>query len=539
MEAAGGQVEAASAPVAEGQARGRLLKLASDERLVARVRKGDDAAFTVLYERYQGRLLSFSRHMLGSQQEAEDVVQQTFINAYRDMVGSTKELQVRPWLYRIARNQSLSALRSRKQTAELSDEEPSLTGLSDQLHERSDLRELLGDLASLPDDQREALLLSELHDNSHADVAQIIGCDREKVKSLVFQARSSLMKSREARDVSCTEIQQQLSVLRGGALRRSVIRRHVKDCPACQAFRAEVKRQRAAMAIVLPVVPGALLKFGAASALAAGKAAVGAVTAGGGAAAGTAAAGATAGGVAVAGGAAAGGVAAGGGGAAAGGAASSAGLASTVAAKVGVSTAVVKGAATAAAVTTVAAGGAAGVKVEDSIRHDRKPAIEQRFERQNEQPAAPAAPTTPGATTDKRALREQRRAARRERQGGAPGQTDLPAGAVPPAGASPDLPGTGNANEPIPGQPGQRQQLTPGQRQQRADERRQRRETKRRQRADERRQKAGERKRKRAERRHKRKRPIRKRPPQTAPPEAGTPQLPRPPGEPQPPPPAP
>ena len=114
---------------------------------------------------------------------------------------------------------------------------------------------MLQDLAALPTDQREALVLAELHDNSHAQVAEILGCAQNKVKSLVFQARTSLMQSREAREVRCEEVQSQLSVLRGGSLRRTVLRRHLAECEACRLFGAEVKRQRAALAMVLPVMP--------------------------------------------------------------------------------------------------------------------------------------------------------------------------------------------------------------------------------------------------------------------------------------------
>ena len=120
-------------------------------------------------------------------------------------------------------------LRRAGPTEELGAEEPSLVGLSDEVAGRADLRAMLRDLAALPTDQREALVLAELHDNSHAEVAEILGCDHNKVKSLVFQARTSLMTSRQARELRCEEVQSQLSVLRGGSLRRAVLRRHLAD----------------------------------------------------------------------------------------------------------------------------------------------------------------------------------------------------------------------------------------------------------------------------------------------------------------------
>ena len=347
MEAAGTSaplaVERTSAPSRY------LLKLASDEKLVARVRGGSEQAFATLYERYQSGILSFCRHMLGSREEAEDVVQQSFANAYRAMLGSEREINLKPWLYRIARNQCISALRARRHEAELADDEPSLVGLSDQVAQRDQLRHLLRDLAGLPVEQREALVLAELHDNSHVEVAAILGCEREKVKSLVFQARNSLIQSREAREQPCEEIRRQLSVLRGGALRRNAIRRHLQHCDGCRAFRQEVRQQRQALAVLLPVMPSAALKLGAANAMAAAGVKAASTAIGGGLAAG---------GVAASGGAGVGAATVAGTGSAAG----AAGPFAALAGKLGVSAVAVKGAAATVAVTVAAGGGAVAVK---------------------------------------------------------------------------------------------------------------------------------------------------------------------------------
>ena len=100
------------------------------------------------------------------------------------------------------------------------------------------------------------------------------------------------METRKARDTSCSDIQEQLATLRGGALRRTTLRRHVESCAACQAFRAEVRRQRAAMALILPVIPSLGLK----------RSVLHAISSGGGAAGAAAAAGGVSGGIAILGG---------------------------------------------------------------------------------------------------------------------------------------------------------------------------------------------------------------------------------------------
>jgi RNA polymerase sigma factor (sigma-70 family) len=278
----------------------RLLRVASDERLVALVRQGSQPAFEILYDRHNRGILSFCRHMLGSREEAEDALQHTFMAAYRDMVGSEKDIQLRAWLYAIARNRCLTVLRSRRDKPVDELDEVPTEGLATAVERRQDLQDLLRDLAGLPEDQRAALVLAEIGDMPHDDIAAVIGCPKEKVKALVFQARTSLHSSREARETSCEDIREMLSSLRGGSLRRTSLRRHLNECAGCREFHAEVKRQRSAMAVLLPVAPSIGLKDSVLAAVFSSQgAAAGGAAAGAGAAAvassGTAAGGASGG----------------------------------------------------------------------------------------------------------------------------------------------------------------------------------------------------------------------------------------------------
>jgi RNA polymerase sigma factor (sigma-70 family) len=263
-------MEASALPAGtfSGTRRGAIRRIAGDDKLVALVRAGRSDAFEAIYDRYDRQILSFCRHMLGSQEEAEDAVQHTFMAAYTDLRRSDKRIQLRPWLYTIARNHCMSLLRARREHAPLDDAEPSVDGLAATVQRREDLRELLRDLARLPDDQRAALVLAEMGALSHDEIAEVVGCPKDKVKALVFQARSSLGARRDARETPCSEIREQLANLSGGSLRRTSLRRHLDDCPGCRAFRTEVKRQRAAMAVLLPVAPSAALKSGVMSAIA-------------------------------------------------------------------------------------------------------------------------------------------------------------------------------------------------------------------------------------------------------------------------------
>ncbi len=228
-----------------------------DATLVRRTQAGDEQAFAAIFERHHAPLLAYCRHMLGNRDDGEDALQQAFIKAHRALLGGTTPRDLRPWLYAIARNCCLSAIAARRPTTALEDHTPALAGLSDEVRQREDLRELLDGIGRLAEDQRSALLLAELDDLSHQAIATIVGCPVSKVKALIYQARSALIADRDARETPCQVIREQLAVARGGELRRGPLRRHLNLCTGCRDFQLAVGAQRESLATLLPVAPSA------------------------------------------------------------------------------------------------------------------------------------------------------------------------------------------------------------------------------------------------------------------------------------------
>ena len=185
-----------------------------DEALAALVARGDVAAFEALYDRHHPALLAFCRHMTGSREDGEDALQQTFLRAHRALLAGRAPDAVRPWLFAIARNRCRTLLAARRPAVTAEEVEVAFDGLADDVRRRADLRELVADLGRLPEDQRGALVLHELGDLSHSEIATVIGCAPEKVKALVFQARTTLVADREARATPCEEIRGQLETAR-------------------------------------------------------------------------------------------------------------------------------------------------------------------------------------------------------------------------------------------------------------------------------------------------------------------------------------
>ena len=241
-----------------------LLRLQSDERLIALTRRGQHAAFEVLFSRYQSRLLSFCRHMLGSREDAEDVLQEVFTAAFNAVLGDEREINVRPWLYRIARNRSLNHLRRASaigvdsMDVHFSDHGQS-TG--DRVIKRESFRQLLADVQDLPETQRTALLLREIDALSYEQIAHAMETTVPSVKSLLVRARISLAEAAEARKLSCAEVRLELGEVAEGLAKLSPpARRHVRGCENCRFFRKQLKENNHALAAILPVGPLLLMK---------------------------------------------------------------------------------------------------------------------------------------------------------------------------------------------------------------------------------------------------------------------------------------
>jgi RNA polymerase sigma factor (sigma-70 family) len=233
------------------------MALSRDARLVARIRRGDSSAFEALHARHQPAVLAFCRHLTGNLEDAEDAVQHTFLAAYRRIVDSPDDLELRPWLFAVARNRSLSLLRARRAVPDLDAAPAPFDGLAVEVERRQELRDLVSDMSRLPEPQRAALVLSQLDALSYREIGSVLEVPPEKVKALVFQARSSLASTREAREAPCFEIRSEIATARGSGLRRRLLRRHVGQCDGCREFEVTVMRQRRELAILLPVAPSA------------------------------------------------------------------------------------------------------------------------------------------------------------------------------------------------------------------------------------------------------------------------------------------
>src|SRR5215207_9312122 len=157
------EASAVHAPSGLGRiaAAGPLLRLRSDDQLVALFRMGYDDAFRVIHDRYRQRLFAYTRQMLaGSRSDAEDVLQDVFLRAYGALREDDRPVTLRAWLYRVAHNRCIDHLRrpapAPSEVLDVS-RTPQL-GPPAETERREEMRRLVSDIRRLPEQQRSALL---------------------------------------------------------------------------------------------------------------------------------------------------------------------------------------------------------------------------------------------------------------------------------------------------------------------------------------------------------------------------------------------
>lgn len=168
-----------------------------DATLVVRAREGDLAAFEALLRRYQKRIYQLALRMTSNRADAEDVVQEVFVSAWRRLPEIQREAAFSGWLYTTATNRCLTLLRRRRPVAELDDSITSaaIGSMEDPegaAQTSAQLAALTQALSLLTDEQRAVWLLREAHGRSYDEIAHIIDTTPDAVRGRLFRARAQL-----------------------------------------------------------------------------------------------------------------------------------------------------------------------------------------------------------------------------------------------------------------------------------------------------------------------------------------------------------
>lgn len=238
----------------------------SDKRLVRRAARGDRGAFEEIYRRYQPDLFRFCLAMTGDRQDAQDALQNTMVKVLRALPGEERQIALKPWLYRIARNETVEVLRKRRDSDELTLERTATSTVVDAVETREHLRTLLSDLEQLPQRQRAVLLMRELAGLGFVEIGAAFETSAAAARQTLYEARLSLRQLEEGRERRCADVRIELSGADGRVIRRRKTRAHLRSCRSCRAFYEEiVKRQEnlaalttLPLAVFVSLLPGVL-----------------------------------------------------------------------------------------------------------------------------------------------------------------------------------------------------------------------------------------------------------------------------------------
>lgn len=180
----------------------------SDVQLMLDVKAGDSASFELLLQKYRTPVVNFLYRMVRDPATAEDLAQEVFLRVYRGRQKYVPNAKFTTWLYRIAMNLALNALRDARyrqmgisldQTGEPSGSDPVVIALPDrragveqELMARDRAALIRRAIDALPEKQRVAVLLHKYHELDYAEIARILECSPSALKSLLFRAYETL-----------------------------------------------------------------------------------------------------------------------------------------------------------------------------------------------------------------------------------------------------------------------------------------------------------------------------------------------------------
>ena len=235
------------------------MRLLTARALAQRVAAGDSRAFEELFRRHQNALYGYCVSILGSQEDAADALQNTMAKALHSLPGERRDLQLKPWLFRVAHNECIDLIRGRKQTEDITGHELTAgEAVETTVVNRERLRQVLDDLEHLPERQRGALVMRELNGLSFEQIGRALETTPVAAKQQVYEARCALQEQAEGHGMDCESVRQVLSERDGRVTGGRRIKAHLRSCEACSDFKAGIQTRRNDLRSLVPPIPVAL-----------------------------------------------------------------------------------------------------------------------------------------------------------------------------------------------------------------------------------------------------------------------------------------
>jgi RNA polymerase sigma factor (sigma-70 family) len=234
------------------------LRLRSDAALAERFAEGDEAAFAILFERHRASVVAVCIGVLGSRHDAEDAAQETFASL-AVALRSSPPRELRAWLARVARNSAIDLARRRRTRESVNDQLSDISGpdgVSASHLVKDELASVIAGIRELPESQRTALLMRELAGHSYREIADLLESDEDAVRGLIARARVGLRQYREATELPCATARAAIASEPDGRRHHRTIRRHVRGCASCRAYRSALREDARVLRGLLPMQAG-------------------------------------------------------------------------------------------------------------------------------------------------------------------------------------------------------------------------------------------------------------------------------------------
>jgi RNA polymerase sigma factor (sigma-70 family) len=225
-------------------------------------RPRQDRQFERIYKKHVGDVYRYALAVLRNPDDAEDVTQTTFMNAYRAFQRGERPETPKNWLIAIAHNVCRQRFRQASRRPNEVEFVEEVAAAPDEVEERYSVEDIQRALGQLAFNQRSALVMRELEGRSYAEIAGILGLTVGAVETLIFRARRALREQLEG-SLSCEEAELALSRQADGMLPRAekgALRAHLRECDTCATAARRMRAQRGALkALGAAPVPGPLI----------------------------------------------------------------------------------------------------------------------------------------------------------------------------------------------------------------------------------------------------------------------------------------
>ena len=189
----------------------------TDEELVARSMGGDVDSFNQLILRWERPIYALAYRVIGREEDARDVVQETFLRAFRALPGFKGQAKFSSWLYRIALNLCRDWIRRQRRApvmqapegvelVDLASERGPVESIEDLVSRRELSEVVAGAMRLLPEEQRTAIILKEYHGMTFQEIADLQGCPLSTVKTRLYQGLSVLRRHLEKNAKAAPEL---------------------------------------------------------------------------------------------------------------------------------------------------------------------------------------------------------------------------------------------------------------------------------------------------------------------------------------------